>query len=127
MKLRGGQDFFRPVDEEDIVAFSGQSVLLQPVGFSDPAFEEIALDRSFEEFLGYGNHDPAVAGCIGTETVRQGVRFRELPLGKKHGDVVLAAQSFSFRKGVAGRFEGHIIGVLPDKFPRLSRQKALSG
>ena len=71
--------------------------------FSDPAFEEVALYRSLEQFLRYGDkYSVALLSVIGKIDVAHRAGVAVLSAGKKPFDALLAAQSFFFRKSISG-------------------------
>lgn len=79
------QYFFCGIHEKHIHTFDGKVVLLFSIAFSDPSFEKIALDGSFEEFLRYGYHDPVeVVPRIGGEKITHTLYAAVFPFGKKH-------------------------------------------
>ena len=83
--------------------FDGQVVLLFPVTFADAALEQIAFYGPFEHFLWDRDHNSVhVVACFFAEDKAHSGHTRELTLGKKHRNACLAAQSFFFRKSIAG-------------------------
>lgn len=99
-----GHYFLGVVCKKHIQAtFDGQVVLLFPVAFADAALEQIAFYGPFEELLWDRDHNTVhVVACFLAEDKAHSGHTRELALGKKHRNACLAAQSFFFRKSIAG-------------------------
>lgn len=98
------QNLLCEVDEQDVHAFDFKGMLLHPVAFSDPAFQQIAFYGSFEELLGnrYYNTVRVRSGVLEVNEAYSG--HAALFPGKKLGYCRLAAQSFFFRKGITELF-----------------------
>ena len=96
--------FLGGIHEKHIqTTFDGQVVLLLSIAFADSALEQISFYSSFEQLLGNGYHEMVhfIAGSLATEIAHSG-DSAVLTFGKKHRDACLAAQSFFFRKSIAG-------------------------
>ncbi len=94
------QNLLCEVDEQDVHAFDSKIVLLLPVAFSDPAFQQIAFYGSFKELLrnGYYNTVRIRSRVLEVDEAHSG--HTALLAGKKSGYCRLAAQSFFFRKSI---------------------------
>ena len=74
--------------------------LLSPA-FSDPAFEKISFNSSFEHLLRNRDHDSICLGLVvGRIQKPQPGNIPVLPFGKKLSDIGLAAESFPFGESV---------------------------
>ena len=62
-----GLDFLYRIDEEYVCPVGLEVVLLLAPAFSDPAFQEIALDGALEHLLRYGHHDSVVVASVSEE------------------------------------------------------------
>ena len=98
------QNLLGEIDEQYVHAFYFEGVLLLPVAFSDPSFQEIAFYGSFKELLRnrYYNTVRVRSSVLEVNEAHSG--HAALFPGKKLGYCRLAAQSFFFRKSITDLF-----------------------
>ena len=98
------QNLLCEIDEQDVHTFDLKGMLLHPVAFSDPAFQQIAFYGSFKELLGNGYYNTVGirSGVLEVNEAHSG--HTALYPGKKLGYCRLAAQSFFFRKSITELF-----------------------